>query len=211
MNATIMIGLQKFLEDQLQGDCQNFPGALYDPSQVECGDQKWQLDKLRHGGRATIASIRSDMNNLATAVTNCMRMMEETQDAQQHPGQRSIARGRSVETTVCTDIHWYWLTLPTCLIGATAGSEGTSRCKPSYPPLLFPFLPSQTARSWLTAPFRWKFSLLPLLFYRVRSASSDGANDAAPAETQPDQLQQLRHLRKQANQTMVQLKNGENG
>lgn len=121
MNASIMLGLQGFLEDQLQGDCQNFPGVLYDPSQVDCGDQEWRLDKLRNGGRATIASIRSDMNDLATVVTNRMRMMGGTQDAQQQPRQRSHARGTSKESTLCTQVNWSWLALPACLISASVG------------------------------------------------------------------------------------------
>ncbi|KAK0624171.1 hypothetical protein B0T14DRAFT_565464 [Immersiella caudata] len=122
------------------------------------GCEPW-LDSLWNDGRATFESITQQVNNVASAVTNHMRLVGLAWDAIDDASQpareqdRAFVTGMTEETFLCVQFNWMWLLLPTALTVVTLVLLLTSVIR--------------THEYAETIP-AWKSSVLPVLFHGFR-------------------------------------------
>ncbi|KAK5658337.1 hypothetical protein OQA88_2313 [Cercophora sp. LCS_1] len=159
------------------------PEVLY-PS-VECASNRW-LNPLFNNGNASFESISTAFDRMALAVTNRMRII-----GMDEHGNPLKAEGQTMETRVCIRVNWYWLVLPGSLavlvVFLLAGTVVQSEVHRQTQPV-------------------WKSSLLPSLFYGLRSVwERDGGNAVA------DRPAELKMLQEMAESTVVRFRpRGEN-
>lgn len=168
------------------------PDAEY-PS-TECSN-RW-LNPLFNKGNASFESISATFDSIALAVTTRMRVIGKDDAA--NP---LMAEGQTMETRVCIHVSWYWLILPGVL--AT---------------LAILLLTGTVVQSYLHRKMYpvWKSSLLPSLFYGLRSSlqheehqRNEGGQDVASVSS--DRPAELRDLQATASSTTVRFRpQGEN-
>lgn len=107
-----LIGDQLFQSRENQGNREGGCSLHYEMVS-EC--QPWYLEPLFHGGRLTAETISADMERIALAISNRMRVVG-TDAYRNHAG---FAPGTVIQTTVCLRLDWPWLVLPAALVVLT--------------------------------------------------------------------------------------------
>lgn len=72
----------------------------------------WYLEPLFHGGRLTAATISSDINGMADAVSNRIRAV----GSNAYGNGSGVVLGTAIQTTVCVRVDWPWLLFPAALV-----------------------------------------------------------------------------------------------
>lgn len=169
---------------------------------------KWWLASFYQQGNATFDSVTANVENVATTLTNYVRVPRPDKLLEYRASNRSsdapsVVTGIVHRTSICTQFNWRWLLFPAGLILATAV-------------LLF-----------LTTIFRhcdkgylpnWKASLLPLLFYGFVSSDSassvrsqQGRRGNVNPDLMPSRLFGLSRLDELADSTIVQFRRTSGG
>ncbi|KAI1148198.1 hypothetical protein F4825DRAFT_454714 [Nemania diffusa] len=150
MPWALNFGIVDFLQTSLNGTClyEWLSTADLDPSVITCDwdGGNWLLEDMYAGGNATLATMSGIIDNLATSITNRMRITSLGVDGKG----AGVVLGDALRTTVCTRVNWGWVALPAAL-----------------PALVLLLLMVAVAQSWRDRETRpvWKSSLLPLLFH----------------------------------------------
>ncbi|KAI1128314.1 hypothetical protein F5Y10DRAFT_177003 [Nemania abortiva] len=150
MPWALNFGVVDFLSTSLNGTClyEWLSSADLDPSVITCDwdGGNWLLENMYAGGNATVDTVSGILDNLATSITNRMRVTGLGVDGK-GPG---VTLGDALRTTVCTRVNWGWVALPAALTG-----------------LVLLLLVVAVTQSWIDSDARpvWKSSLLPLLFH----------------------------------------------
>lgn len=76
----------------------------------------WYLEPLFRGGKLTAATISSDMNGLADAISNRIRAV----GSNAYGNGSGAVLGTAIQTTVCVRVDWPWLLFPATLVLLTA-------------------------------------------------------------------------------------------
>lgn len=76
----------------------------------------WYLEPLFRGGKLTAATISSDMNGLADAISNRIRAV----GSDGYGNESGAVQGTAIQTTVCVYVDWPWLLFPAALVLLTA-------------------------------------------------------------------------------------------
>lgn len=150
MPWALNFGIVDFLSTSLNGTClyEWLSSSDLDPSVVTCDIDggNWLLTDFYAGGNATLSTVSGILDNVATSITNRMRITGLGPDGK-GPG---VVLGDALRTTVCMRVNWGWVALPTTLTGLVLLLLGTA-----------------VTQSWIDGDGRpvWKSSLLPLLFH----------------------------------------------
>jgi hypothetical protein len=107
---------------------------------------KWWLSGLYNNGNATFATISATMDDVATALTDSMRLASVADDGL---NENNTVNGTVWKADVCTEFSWRWLLFPLALIAFSVVS------------LVLMIL--STAFSEDQIPV-WKSSILPFLY-----------------------------------------------
>lgn len=76
----------------------------------------WYMQPLFRGGKLTAATISSDINGIADAVSNRIRAV----GSNAYGNGSGAVLGTAIQTTVCVRVDWPWLLFPTALVLLTA-------------------------------------------------------------------------------------------
>lgn len=163
------LGTASLLQDLFQGNCNgsevksrkagylSLPGFCH-RGQSGQGNMTADLvrspwiEELYKNGNATFDSISQQMDAVATALTNRLRVMGTDWN-----GNKMTAAGTAIEFAVCVQFHWRWLLFPAGILFLTAVL------------LLFIMLPELLSSKTSQYQPLWKTSILPLIFYAVGS------------------------------------------
>ncbi|KAK2757415.1 hypothetical protein CKAH01_05672 [Colletotrichum kahawae] len=177
--------IQRFIDKNIQGSC-NMSGSDVELDQlfktVDCGD-KWWLDSIFKGGNASLETISDAFDGMASAITNIMRT--EGFDGRRNPN--SFVNGLTSQSAVCIKAYWSWLIYPGSLLVLTAA--------------LFMTVYITSILDRRERPV-WKSSVLPLIFYDIKSPESPKVGDRKSVS-----LLQLFELEKVADNTVVRFDN----
>ncbi|KAI1182528.1 hypothetical protein F5B17DRAFT_184554 [Nemania serpens] len=173
MPWALNFGIVDSLYSSLNGTClyEWLSSSDLDPSIITCDIDggNWLLTDFYAGGNATLATVSGILDNVATSITNRMRITGLGPDGK-GPG---VVLGDALRTTLCTRVNWLWLVLPAALTGLTLLLLGAA-----------------VVQSWRDGEERpvWKSSLLPLLFhglgYEVPNKQSLAHVDEMKAEAE---------------------------
>ncbi|KAI1196960.1 hypothetical protein F5X97DRAFT_324884 [Nemania serpens] len=150
MPWALNFGIVDFLSTSLNGTClyEWLSSSDLDPSIINCDVEggNWLLSDFYAGGNATLGTVSGILDNVATSITNRMRLTGLGPDGKS-PG---VILGDALRTSVCTRVNWGWVALPAALTGLVLLLLGTA-----------------ITQSWRDSDGRpvWKSSLLPLLFH----------------------------------------------
>ena len=175
-NAEFGAAVGKAFKDQLEGSCLIDPRT--GPACTQRGTRGGYHKPLEHlyaGGNATFTGIDGYFKSVMGAMTSRYRVTYGSAEYG-NPGSagglgaawigrevpalsRGLAEGVVWQTTVCTVVHWEWLTFSAALVGITS--------------LL---LAATIVRSWRSRHVRpvWKANILPLLFHGDRFGLAQG-------------------------------------
>jgi hypothetical protein len=111
-----------------QGYCRLSSYRQNDPkarSHIECfeSDQgtvdNWWLSSLYNNGNATFDTVAATMSDVATALTDSMRLTSVADDGL---NENNTVNGTVLQASVCTEFDWRWLLFPMALIALAIGS-----------------------------------------------------------------------------------------
>ncbi len=177
-NAEFAYAVHRVLRDSLRGSCMLDPrlGPACSQGLGQTSDELFYrpMELLYNGGNASVGLIDGYFRSVAAALTNRYRatfgsaVFDDTNEAGLGPvwGGRQpqalppgAAEGVVWQATVCTVVHWEWLSFPAALVALTSG-----------------LLALAVAGSWRERHARpvWKTNLLPLLFHGDRFGLARG-------------------------------------
>lgn len=154
LNPVYARAMISYMTSLFTGECR------YDTRQGEalwCG-REWWLASLYHQRNATFASLDRSMDLFAAAVTNKLRTIgfgpDEPRVSGQVMGKGYGAKGIVSELSVCINMEWKWLLMPSILVASSS--------------ILLVII---IVRSYLSPDEPvWKASILPLLLYGLRES-----------------------------------------
>lgn len=89
-----------------------WPTCKIDFNEGETFCDPWYLEPLFRGSRPTAATISSDIDSLAAAITNRLRVI----GLNVYRNESGAILGTAIETTVCVRVDWPWLAFPAALV-----------------------------------------------------------------------------------------------
>ncbi|KAF6807899.1 hypothetical protein CMUS01_14010 [Colletotrichum musicola] len=152
MEFEAFMAIENFLSTNFAGSCRAIHGTaskqtstvLEETRFLQCGP--WWIQAVHKEGMASLGSISTAFDDVATAVSNRLRVVGENWS---RTGGASVS-GRGTQTTICVRVDWPWLLYPAMLLVLSLGLLITA-CWGSF-------------RDRETQPV-WKSSILPLMFY----------------------------------------------
>ncbi|KAF6835671.1 hypothetical protein CPLU01_04141 [Colletotrichum plurivorum] len=179
-------GVGDFLRQNLNGSCQLFHAyeegstsmdIIRKESLLDC-DSGWWVDALYKGGNATFEGFATAHDNMATAITNRMRVngltWSETETS------RSYMEGTNLETSICVRLHGLWLLYPAALLVLTSALLVTAYV--------------QSCHDSGRQPIWWKSAILPLIFYSISKEQDSDERHGDPDTGSSVPLLQLTEL-----------------
>jgi hypothetical protein len=159
------LSMVSFMTETLFGNCTtpsriNFDGDSDDYNSVIC--EPWYLKSLVNKGNASFKSIDLNMESMATAVTSEMRKQGKDYSSPRGTQKQIYTKGTVIQTTVCTQFDWKWLSFPLALATLTSLVLCISCGKMFFDTQNIP---------------AWKSSVLPLLLTGNQIAATTGAED----------------------------------
>jgi hypothetical protein len=125
--------------------------------------EKWWLSGLYNDGNATFATISDIMRDVATALTDSMRLASIADGLNEN----NTINGTVWQASVCTKLDWRWLLFPIALIALTIVS------------LVLMILSTASSKGQIPV---WKSSILPFLYMgksEIRTMSLEEMKQAA--------------------------------
>ncbi|KAF6821412.1 hypothetical protein CPLU01_12495 [Colletotrichum plurivorum] len=190
MEFEAFMAIENFLSTNFAGSCRAIHGTgskqtstvLEETRFLQCGP--WWIQAVHKEGMASLGSISTAFDNVATAVSNRLRVVGENWS---RTGGASVS-GRGTQTTICVRVDWPWLLYPATLLVLSFGLLITA-CWGSF-------------RDRETQPV-WKSSILPLIFYDLapKRKSPDGGLDG---QKLGGRRLQLKELESRADKMVVQ-------
>jgi hypothetical protein len=107
---------------------------------------KWWLSSLYNKGNATFDTVAATMSDVATALTDSMRLASLANDGLNSD---NTVNGTVWQVTVCTEFDWRWLMFPMALIALSIAS------------LVLMIVSTAFANDYIPV---WKSSILPFLY-----------------------------------------------
>lgn len=186
MEYEAFVGIEQFLSHRFKGLCTAYhQGTAVKTTSAALGKSmiltctEWWHEILHREGMATFATISTAFDNMATAISNRMRVLGENWS---RTGRASVS-GRGTQTTICVRVDWPWLLYPATLLALSLSLLITA-CWGSF-------------RDREKQPV-WKSAILPLMFY-------DLVPDRKSLEESGERRLQLKQLESLADKTIVQL------
>ncbi|KAF9878471.1 hypothetical protein CkaCkLH20_03963 [Colletotrichum karsti] len=181
--------IQKFIDTNIKASC-SVSGTDDDLKRglktVDCGD-KWWINSVFNDGQASLTSVDAAFDDMATAITSLIRVNGLSYDRKPH----AYAYGSINQGAVCIKASWPWLIYPGSLLVLTMALFMTT------------YVTSMMERRERPV---WKSSVLPLIFYYIKS---EGANlrDTDAGGNKQVCLLQLLELEEVAKNTIVRFDN----
>ncbi|KXH64857.1 hypothetical protein CNYM01_07887 [Colletotrichum nymphaeae SA-01] len=198
-------GIMKFLQRNLKGSCKlydsfgdestssNANNTIGNNSILECSTG-WWIDALYSGGKATFEGFAEAHDNMATMITNRMRVNGLTW-SEAKPAS-SYKEGTCRQASICLSIQKWWLLYPTALLALASAL------------LVAAYV--QSCRDIGRQPI-WKSSILPLLFYSISEEHSSDERHEGRDISVSVPLLQLVQMESRANKTIVSFGDGDEG
>ncbi|KAF6823346.1 hypothetical protein CMUS01_10729 [Colletotrichum musicola] len=188
-------GVRAFLTQNLNGSCYLYDRPRYGRpisaniisygSLVDCDSRRW-VGPLFKGGNATFEGFAAAHDNMATAITNHMRVnglrWSETNAS------RSYKEGTCHETVIFVRLHGLWLLYPAALLVLTSALLITAYVQSCH----------DSGRQPI-----WKSAILPLLFYNISKKHDSDERNGDPDVGSSVPLLQLAELESLADKTIV--------
>ncbi|KAF6815181.1 hypothetical protein CSOJ01_03633 [Colletotrichum sojae] len=160
-------------------------GTIRHLSLLDC-DWRWWVGALYKGENATSEGLAAAHDNMATAITNHMRVNGLTWSRTNKS--RSYKEGACHETVTCVRLQGLWLLYPAALLVLTSALLVTAYVQSCH----------DSGRQPI-----WKSAILPLLFYNISKEHNSDERNGDPDTGSSVPLLQLAELESLADKTIV--------
>lgn len=151
--------MDSMIRNMFNGSCSVSSFPLVSSGDINCNKSYW-LSRFYDDNGITTSDIINRFETFADRLSNKLRMGLL--------GNPEHIFGQTLQTTICVDIDYRWLTFPTALVLITSG-----------------LLMWTIFRSWRRqrCEYVWKTSILPFLFYSERFVVQNGEDVSAESTT----------------------------